>query len=95
MRRASSAAKLRTRGRAGHASIPGMGDNALLKLAPILGRFAEQPELEPTPAGIAFLGALVGEDLDGAGSQEIGAAMEKLRAASPLWPPTWRSPCCG
>jgi acetylornithine deacetylase/succinyl-diaminopimelate desuccinylase-like protein len=76
--------KVRTRGRAGHASVPGMGENALLKLAPLLGQLAEQPELEPTPEGIAFLGALVDEDLDGAGPAEIGAALEKLRAASPL-----------
>jgi acetylornithine deacetylase/succinyl-diaminopimelate desuccinylase-like protein len=61
-----------------------MGENALLKLGPLLSRLTEQPELEPTPEGIAFLGALVGEDLDGAGPDEIGAALGELSAASPL-----------
>jgi acetylornithine deacetylase/succinyl-diaminopimelate desuccinylase-like protein len=33
--------RVRTRGAAGHASVPGIADNALLKLAPILTRLAE------------------------------------------------------
>ena len=32
---------LRARGEAGHASVPALGDNALLKLAPALARFEE------------------------------------------------------
>ncbi len=76
--------KVRTSGQAGHASIPGMGENALLKLAPLLGRLAEQPALEPTPEGVEFLGALLGRDLSGAGEDEIAAVVEELRAASPL-----------
>jgi acetylornithine deacetylase/succinyl-diaminopimelate desuccinylase-like protein len=35
--------RLRTRGVAGHASIPGVGDNALLKLGPLLDRLRSQP----------------------------------------------------
>ena len=35
-RRARSASRSRTRGRAGHASVPALADNALLKLAPVL-----------------------------------------------------------
>jgi len=74
--------KLRTRGRAGHAAVPGLGDNALLKLAPRISRLAAQPPLEPTPEGVAFLGALIGEDLDGAGPDELAAALDRLRERS-------------
>src|SRR5919108_1413534 len=55
---------MRARGIAGHASVPGLGDNALLKLAPALKRLREQPPLEPTPEGVAFVSALNGEDID-------------------------------
>jgi len=74
--------KLRTRGRAGHASVPGLGDNALLKLAPLLARLSQQPPVEPTPEGLAFLGALIGEDLTGAEPEAIEAALVRLRAMS-------------
>ncbi|HEU0250730.1 MAG TPA: M20/M25/M40 family metallo-hydrolase [Solirubrobacteraceae bacterium] len=51
-----------TSGAAGHASMPKLGENALLKLAPVLERFAtRQPELAPTAEPLAFLRAL-GED---------------------------------
>jgi acetylornithine deacetylase/succinyl-diaminopimelate desuccinylase-like protein len=73
---------LRARGVAGHASVPALGDNALLKLGPALVRLHDQPPLEPTPEGIAFLGALLDEDLEGAGSDELEAAVERLRALS-------------
>ena len=76
--------QVRTTGVAGHASIPAMGENALLKMAPLLTRLQAQPGLEPTPEGVEFLGALTGEDLSEAGAEEIGAALEKLGAASPL-----------
>jgi acetylornithine deacetylase/succinyl-diaminopimelate desuccinylase-like protein len=75
--------KLRTRGRAGHAAVPGLGDNALLKLAPLISRLAEQPPLEPTPEGVAFLRAVVGEDLDAAGPEELAGALDRLRERSP------------
>jgi acetylornithine deacetylase/succinyl-diaminopimelate desuccinylase-like protein len=49
-------------GVAGHASMPKLGENALLKMAPVLERFAtRQPALEPTPEPLAFLRG-VGED---------------------------------
>src|SRR3954469_11695177 len=42
---------LRTRGRAAHASMPRLGDNALVKVAPLLARMAErQPEFDITEA---------------------------------------------
>ncbi len=51
-----------TDGAAGHASMPKLGDNALLKLAPVLERFAtRQPALAPTAEPLAFLRG-VGED---------------------------------
>jgi acetylornithine deacetylase/succinyl-diaminopimelate desuccinylase-like protein len=48
-----------TRGRAGHASIPRIGDNALVKLAPILARLGEAGVVpEPTPEPLAYLDGL-------------------------------------
>jgi len=70
---------LRARGTAGHASVPALGDNAVLKLAPALARLSEQPPLEPTPAGIAFLEMLLEEELDGS---DVEAAVERLRELS-------------
>jgi acetylornithine deacetylase/succinyl-diaminopimelate desuccinylase-like protein len=74
---------LRARGTAGHASVPGLGDNALLRLAPALMRLSEQPPLEPNPAGAAFLSALLEDDLDGADATSLEAAVERLRGQSP------------
>jgi acetylornithine deacetylase/succinyl-diaminopimelate desuccinylase-like protein len=51
-----------TEGVAGHASMPKMGENALLKMAPVLERLAaRQPAYELTAEPAAFLRAL-GED---------------------------------
>lgn len=67
---------LTAEGIAAHASMPRMGDNALMKLAPVLDRLAAfQPELDLTPEVEAFL-AGIGE-LDGAPEQ----ALERVRAA--------------
>ena len=74
---------LRARGVAGHASLPGMGDNALLKLAPALERLRGQPPLDPTPEGVAFLAALTGEDVDGHDRGALEAAVERLRETAP------------
>ena len=73
---------LRTRGSAGHASVPGLGDNALLKLAPLLERLREQPPPEATPAGITFLSRLLGEDV-AADPAAITQALERVREKSP------------
>jgi acetylornithine deacetylase/succinyl-diaminopimelate desuccinylase-like protein len=65
-----------TDGVAGHASMPSMGENALLKMAPLLDRFAaRQPSYSETEALHAFLGAL-GED-----PSDPAAAVASLRAA--------------
>ena len=53
-----------TDGAAGHASMPKLGENALLKLGPVLERFAtRQPALEPTAEPLAFLRG-IGEDAE-------------------------------
>jgi acetylornithine deacetylase/succinyl-diaminopimelate desuccinylase-like protein len=67
-----------TDGVAGHASMPKMGDNALLKMAPLLERFAaRQPSYAPTESSTAFLRAL-GED-----PGDPQGAVARLHAADP------------
>jgi acetylornithine deacetylase/succinyl-diaminopimelate desuccinylase-like protein len=54
--------RLTVRGRSGHASRPGIADNALVKaatLVELLGRFQDKPEIGPEVA--AFLQAVCGE----------------------------------
>lgn len=76
--------KLRAHGRAGHGSVPSLGDNALLRLAPVLARLVEQPALEPTPAGVAFLEGVLGRELGGEPSaDELDSALAELRERSP------------
>ena len=74
---------MRARGVAGHASVPGLGENALLKLAPALERLREQPPLEPTPEGVAFVAALSGEEIDPHDRKALEAAVERLRETAP------------
>jgi acetylornithine deacetylase/succinyl-diaminopimelate desuccinylase-like protein len=70
-----------TEGVAGHASIPRMGDNALLKLAPLLERLAErQPAFDVGDEPRALFRQLLGEELDG----DPAPAVERLREADPL-----------
>jgi acetylornithine deacetylase/succinyl-diaminopimelate desuccinylase-like protein len=54
---------LRVHGRSGHASMPGIADNALVKAAKLvdkLGEFSPQPRLEPEVA--AFMKLVTGEE---------------------------------
>jgi acetylornithine deacetylase/succinyl-diaminopimelate desuccinylase-like protein len=74
--------RLRTRGRAGHASVPRIGDNALLKLAGYISALTEQPTPEPTPVGEALLEALLGEPFPG--QEGVRAGLDRLRAEQPL-----------
>jgi acetylornithine deacetylase/succinyl-diaminopimelate desuccinylase-like protein len=74
---------MRARGVGGHASLPGMGDNALLKLAPALERLREQPSLQPTPEGVAFVAALTGSEIDVHEPGALEAAVERLRETAP------------
>ncbi len=58
----SSPFLLRVHGRSGHASMPSIADNALVKAAPLvarLGEYAVEPQLIPEVGG--FLSALLGE----------------------------------
>jgi len=67
-----------TDGVAGHASMPGMGENALLKMASVLERFAaRQPSYRLTDEPRAFLRG-IGEDPD-----DPQGAVARLRAADP------------
>jgi acetylornithine deacetylase/succinyl-diaminopimelate desuccinylase-like protein len=67
-----------TDGAAGHASMPKLGDNALLKLGPVLERFAtRQPALMPTAEPLAFLRG-VGED-----ESDPGASLARLEQIDP------------
>ena len=76
--------RLRTHGKAGHGSVPSLGDNALLKITPFLERLREQPPPEPTDAGIAFLSGVLERDLSGAGPDELAKALDEVRGRSPL-----------
>ncbi len=70
---------LATDGAAGHASMPHLGDNALLKLAPLLTAMRdERPGYDVTP-GAALLLEGLGVPLDG----DPGAAVEAVRAVEP------------
>jgi acetylornithine deacetylase/succinyl-diaminopimelate desuccinylase-like protein len=69
-----------TDGVAGHASMPRMGDNALLKMAPLLQRMRErQPSPQVTEEPRALLEA-IGEQVDG----DPLAALERVRAREPM-----------
>jgi acetylornithine deacetylase/succinyl-diaminopimelate desuccinylase-like protein len=71
---------LTTDGVAGHASMPSMGVNALLKMAPLLERLgARQPAYELTAEPRAFLAAIGEDPADPAGSvARLRAADERL-----------------
>jgi len=70
--------KVITDGVAGHASMPGMGENALLKMGPVLERFAaRQPAYRPTEEPLAFLRGI------GADRDDLEGSIARLRAADP------------
>jgi acetylornithine deacetylase/succinyl-diaminopimelate desuccinylase-like protein len=75
----SSPFLLRVHGRSGHASMPSIADNALVKAAPLverLGAFRAEPRLIPEVEG--FLKTLLGE------VPAPGRALEAARAVAPL-----------
>jgi acetylornithine deacetylase/succinyl-diaminopimelate desuccinylase-like protein len=70
--------RVRARGRAGHASVPALADNALLKLLPALERLGTgRAEYDVVDAPRAFLQA-IGED-----PADPGGAVDRVRAAEP------------
>ena len=71
--------RLTTDGIAGHASIPKIGDNALLRMAPLLSAMqSQQPAFDLTDGALALLEGL-GLEPDG----DPGAALDRLRARDP------------
>jgi acetylornithine deacetylase/succinyl-diaminopimelate desuccinylase-like protein len=71
--------QLRVHGRSGHASMPGIADNALVKAAPLiemLAAYEPEPSIGPEVAG--FLDAVLGEQ------PPAGEVLERLRALDPL-----------
>jgi acetylornithine deacetylase/succinyl-diaminopimelate desuccinylase-like protein len=69
-----------TEGVAGHASMPKMGENALLKMAPVLAQLAaKQPEYQLTAEPEAFLRALGEDPSDPQGAvRKLGGTDERL-----------------
>jgi acetylornithine deacetylase/succinyl-diaminopimelate desuccinylase-like protein len=71
--------RLRTDGRAGHASLPRIGDNALMRMVEVLSRLdGRQPELDSYPEGEAALAALLGEP-----ASSVQEALDRVRSAEP------------
>jgi len=70
-----------TDGVAGHASMPGMGENALLKMAAVLDALAaRQPDYRPTAEPLAFLRGIGEDPEDPAGSIERMRAVDERLA---------------
>jgi acetylornithine deacetylase/succinyl-diaminopimelate desuccinylase-like protein len=75
----SSPFRLDVAGRSGHASMPGMADNALLRAAAIVARLgAYRPEPRHNQETEAFLRAVLGE------APRAGEAVERARQLDPL-----------
>ena len=75
--------KLTAKGVAGHASMPRLGDNALLKLAPVIAALAPGSSgYDPTEGPLLLLEGL------GLDAGDIPAALARLAAEDPLLPVT-------
>jgi acetylornithine deacetylase/succinyl-diaminopimelate desuccinylase-like protein len=82
----SSPFRLRVHGRAGHASVPGIADNALVKAAPLIERLADyRPELRLGPETDAMIQAVAGQPLEAAEALEL--AREEDEATAELLEP--------
>ncbi|HEU5476988.1 MAG TPA: M20/M25/M40 family metallo-hydrolase [Gaiellaceae bacterium] len=69
--------RLRVRGRSGHASMPGIADNALVKATRLIERLAEfRPEPQLGPEAEGFLSVLLGE------APPAAEAVERTREVS-------------
>jgi acetylornithine deacetylase/succinyl-diaminopimelate desuccinylase-like protein len=72
--------RLRVHGRSGHASMPGIADNALVKAAPLITALGSyQPEQQLIPEVDALLETVTGER-----PKSAAAALERARAVAPL-----------
>jgi acetylornithine deacetylase/succinyl-diaminopimelate desuccinylase-like protein len=77
----SSPFRVRVNGRAGHASMPGIADNALVKAAPLLERLAAyKPELYLGPETSAVIEAVAGRPLEPAEALELAREVDPLAA---------------
>ena len=75
----SSPFKVIVHGRSGHASMPGIADNALVKAAPLIEKLAAyEPEATIGPEVAGFLDAVLGE------RPPAADVLERLRALDPL-----------
>jgi acetylornithine deacetylase/succinyl-diaminopimelate desuccinylase-like protein len=82
----SSPFRLRVHGRAGHASVPGIADNALVKAAPLIEKLAAyRPELQLGPETTVLVEAIAGRPLEAA--EALEAARELDPAAAELLEP--------
>ena len=77
----SSPFRLRVHGRAGHASVPGIADNALAKAAPLIERLAAyRPEPRLGPETEALVQAVVGQRLEAAQVLELARELDPFAA---------------
>jgi acetylornithine deacetylase/succinyl-diaminopimelate desuccinylase-like protein len=77
----SSPFRLRVHGRAGHASIPGIADNALVKAAPLIERLAAyRPELRLGPETDAMIQAVAGQPLEASEALELAGEADEAAA---------------
>ena len=77
----SSPFRLFVRGRAGHASVPGIADNALVKAAPLIERLAAyRPELQLGPETSAMIEAMTGEALPPEEALKLAHERDELAA---------------
>ena len=77
----SSPFRLFVRGRAGHASVPGIADNALVKAAVLIERLAAyQPELQLGPETEAMIQAVAGRPLTAEEALELARATDETAA---------------
>jgi acetylornithine deacetylase/succinyl-diaminopimelate desuccinylase-like protein len=77
----SSPFRLIVHGRAGHASMPGIADNALVKAAPLIERLAEyRPALRLEGEAAALVEAIAGEKLEAAQALDLARELDPFAA---------------
>jgi acetylornithine deacetylase/succinyl-diaminopimelate desuccinylase-like protein len=81
---------LTTDGAAGHASVPTLGDNALLKLAPLLTRLAERQPGWDVTAGARGLFAALGAPIDGDPADAVADLARRAPELASIYEPLLR-----